>query len=105
MATMAALEPHVQELHRCRNPRSYYLTWKDTKIGRRIAEAGLDKEWFPANGHRPPELKRITAGMMTVQLMVAEGHRGPAAIRKDLGKRVRSISKTSGSKSGKRKER
>ncbi len=105
MATMAALEPHVQELHRCRNPRSYYLTWKDTKIARRIAEVGLDETWFPTSGRRPPELKRITAKMMAAQLMAAEGHGGAATIRKDLGKRVRSISKTSGSKSGKRKER
>ena len=98
MATMGALEPHVQKLHRCRNPRSYYLTWRDTHIGKRIAEAGLDEEWFPASGHRPPELKRITAKMMAVQLMVTEDHGSATTIRKDLGKRVNRIA---GSKSRK----
>ena len=86
--TMTALAPHVRELRRCNDPRRYYLTWRDTDIGRRISRAGLDKEWFPVKGFRLAALKRITAKVMAVELMVAEGYGGKKAISNDLGSRA-----------------
>ena len=43
-ATLGEFEGHIEAIHRMRNPRQYFLTWKDTRLGKRISSAGLAEQ-------------------------------------------------------------